>query len=211
MKFEEIVHKIKQHKAYPEGKYRLFGLLIPIVCIENRWHIVFEVRAHTLRSQPGEICLPGGGIENNELPEETAIRETCEELNIRPEDIEIIGATDYVVTPFNYALYPYMGILNNFDPSYDGFNKDEVAEVFTVPLDYFINHRPDKYYVSSRFEFLDDFPFHKIQNGKDYNWKVGKYPILFYEYKHHVIWGMTARIIQNVVEILEGKDHEWKE
>jgi hypothetical protein len=45
-----------------------------------------------------------------------------------------------------------------------------------------------------------------IQNGKNYKWKVGKLPELFYEYNGHIIWGMTARIVKNLVNILkEGK------
>lgn len=205
MNYQDIYNRIQQHTPYPEGKYRLFGILIPLVFIDHEWHILFEVRAHTLRSQPGEICLPGGAIEPGESPDETAIREACEELNANPENIDLIGAVDYLVTPFNYALYPYVGTLKNFDSNECTFNTAEVAEVFTVPLNYFLNHHPDVYYVSSRFEFLDDFPFHKIQNGKDYGWKVGKYPIHFYDYKGYIIWGMTARIIQNFIRILKDK------
>jgi len=204
MNYQDIHQKISSHRAFPEGNYKIFGVLIPIIRIEEELHIVFEIRSHNLRSQPGEICLPGGAVECNEDPCATAIRETSEELNISEDNIHLIGPLDYVITPFDYALYPFVGTLENFDPNYDGFNKDEVSEVFTVPVSFFLENKPEEYFVSSNFEFLDDFPFHKIQNGKNYKWKIGKYPILFYEYGNHIIWGMTARILNNFIDILNN-------
>ena len=47
-----------------------------LVEIEKEWHVVFEVRAHTMRQQPGEISFPGGRLEKGETPAEAAVRET---------------------------------------------------------------------------------------------------------------------------------------
>jgi 8-oxo-dGTP pyrophosphatase MutT (NUDIX family) len=77
-----------------------------------------------LNTQPGEICFPGGGIEKNETPMKSSIRETCEELNIDESNIRVIGSTDYIITPFNLILYPFVGILENIDFKNINFSHD---------------------------------------------------------------------------------------
>ena len=63
------------------------AVLIPLVEKEGEWSILFEVRQTGIR-QGGEICFPGGRIEEHETVEEAAVRETSEELLISPEKIE---------------------------------------------------------------------------------------------------------------------------
>ncbi|EGT3617783.1 coenzyme A pyrophosphatase, partial [Clostridium perfringens] len=46
-----------------------------------------------------------------------------------------------------------------------------------------------------------DFPFHNIIGGKDYNFREGKYKVIFYKYDKYVIWGMTARILENFLNL----------
>lgn len=204
MNFNDINQKISTHRPFPEGDFRIFGVLVPIIDYKDDLHIVFEIRSHNLRSQPGEICLPGGALEKNEELCQTAIRETSEELNIPEDNIKLMGALDYVITPFDYGIYPFVGTISNFDPNYDDFNKDEVKEVFTVPLTFFLENEPERHFVTSDFVLPESFPFDKIQNGKEYKWKTGKYPILFYEYGEHIIWGITARIINSFIGVLKG-------
>jgi hypothetical protein len=67
-----------------------------------------------------------------------------------------------------------------------------------------MKNEPHKYYVTTKLDVPEDFPYHKIQNGRVYNWRTGRYPIIFYEYKKYVIWGMTARIINNFINILKS-------
>ena len=207
MKLRMIYEKFKSRISNPEGIYKSYGILIPLVSIEDEIHLLFEVRSENLKTQPGEICFPGGRIENNESPMESAIRETCEELNIKESNIEIIGQTDYIVTPFNLLLYPFVGLINNIKFKDIDFNRDEVESIFTVPLNFFINRNPEAHHIRTTLETSDKFPFSKIQNGKVYNFRTGRYPIYFYEYNNYVIWGITARIVNNLVHIL-GEDNK---
>lgn len=202
MQLDNIYNKLKSRKPVPEGNYKSYGVLIPLIYVNDNIHLLFEVRSESLKTQPGEICFPGGKIEENESPLQSAIRETCEELNIKESDIEIIGQTDYIVTPFNLIIYPFVGFIKNIDIKNINFNLDEVGSIFTVPMDFFVNNSPEKYFVKNNLEMSQDFPFEKIQNGKVYNFRSGKYPISFYEYDKHIIWGITARIINNVMNIL---------
>ncbi|MBB6214091.1 8-oxo-dGTP pyrophosphatase MutT (NUDIX family) [Anaerosolibacter carboniphilus] len=203
MEFEKMKDTIHHRISKPEGTFQRFSILVPIVKVQGELHLLFEVRAAHLRNQPGEICFPGGKIEKNETPEEAALRETSEELNLGIEDLEMIGPLDYVVTPFNTILYPFLGTLLQTNVEEIHFNPSEVGSIFTVPLDFFFNTEPENHFIYINASVHDNFPFHMIQNGKNYKWKVGKYPELFYEYNGHIIWGMTARIVKNLVNILK--------
>ncbi|SHK45680.1 NUDIX hydrolase [Paramaledivibacter caminithermalis] len=202
MKLSDIYNRLKSRIPMPEGKYKSYAILIPLIYVNGNIHLLFEIRSKSLKTQPGEICFPGGKIEENESPLESAIRETCEELNIKESNIEIIGQTDYIVTPFNLILYPFVGSIKDIDSKNINFNRDEVESIFTVPLDFFIHNTPETYFVNSKLEIPDNFPFEKIENGKVYNFRTGKYPIYFYEYDDYIIWGMTARITNNLIYIL---------
>lgn len=65
-------------------KYSNYAVLLPIIEQHNEPHILFEVRAYELRRQPGEICFPGGRVDQSDATEkETAIRETIEEPELQ--------------------------------------------------------------------------------------------------------------------------------
>ncbi|MBX6378686.1 MAG: CoA pyrophosphatase, partial [Clostridia bacterium] len=85
-----------------ERQPRLFGLnelveaavLVPLVQDDGgRWHLLFEVRSPDLRSRPSEICFPGGHVEpTDHTPAEAAVRETCEELQLPADAVQVLGA-----------------------------------------------------------------------------------------------------------------------
>lgn len=190
----------------PEGIYKSYSVMAPIIQINDKPHLLFEIRSEALKTQPREICFPGGRIELGESPMSCAIRETSEELNISPSDIKIIGPLDFLVLPYNLLLYPFLGFLNCSDPEGLDFNKDEVAEIFTVPLEFFMENEPISHPIEIYIKTDEGFPYHMIQDGENYNWKSGKYPVYFYTYQKHIIWGITARIIKNLVDILKAYD-----
>ncbi len=195
-------------KIAPDTKapFQEFAVMIPLFEAEGEHHVIFEVRSETLNSQPGEICLPGGRMEPTESPENTALRETCEELGICPDKVSILGSLEPQYTPFRYALHPFVGLLDTFSfPEDVTMNPEEVSSVFSVPLKWFLANEPLAYTVTSRFEFPEDFPYHLIQNGRQYAWKTTEYPVLFYLYDNRIIWGMTARIMQDFCRQIHSK------
>ncbi|MDY4135926.1 MAG: coenzyme A pyrophosphatase, partial [Terrisporobacter sp.] len=46
------------------------------------------------------------------------------------------------------------------------------------------------------------FPYDKIPHKDEYKFAEGEYPVWFYEYKDYVIWGITARILENFLEFI---------
>lgn len=203
MNLEMLKIRLQNREPKPEGDYKLFSILVPIVKVKDELHLLFEIRSEKLKTQPKEICFPGGRIEKDETPMTCAIRETCEELNLTSEQIHILGPLDYLVLPYNFILYPFLGILENVDADNVDFNKDEVGSIFTVPVNFFMTTEPLKHSIDVQTYVDESFPFHMIQNGEEYHWKKGRYPVYFYAYQNHIIWGITARIIKNMVDLLK--------
>ncbi|MDF2840776.1 MAG: putative nudix hydrolase YeaB [Clostridia bacterium] len=197
MNFEILKQHTPRISDYKDSSE--FAVLVPIVKHKEQACIVFQVRSGRLNKQPNEICFPGGKIEPNESPLHAAIRETCEELLIEKSSIEILGEIDTLVTPFNTIIYPFAAYLNDYQNTY---SKDEVEEVFYVPIEFLMSHTPKCSYLDVIMQPHDDFPFEKVQYGRDYPWAKGKYPAYFYEYENKIIWGITARILKNFIELI---------
>ncbi len=196
-----IKHFTKRNIGYLDVT-NVFSVFIPVVEINDKLHLLFEVRSQHL-SQPGEICFPGGRIEALESPPDTAVRETIEELNVCQEQIELIAPLDRLVTPFNVLIYPYWGFINHFDLANLYFNTDEVSSIFTVPLDVLLEKEPIVHEVLVNFSPDESFPYHLISNGETYEWRTGNYPVYFYSYEDKVIWGITAKILKNFLDSLK--------
>lgn len=175
------------------------SVLVPIIESKNGLSLLYEIRSENLKKQPNEICFPGGKIEKGESKKNAAIRETTEELLISYEDIQFIGASDILVTPFNTIIYPFIGVLKD----YKGTFNNEVKNVFTVPLSFLMSYEPTCFYLDVHMEPENDFPYHLIQKGQKYKWGKGKYPVYFYIYEDKVIWGITARITYDFIKAIK--------
>lgn len=177
-----------------------FAVLLPLVEVNNEVHILFEVRSLTLRRQPGEICFPGGKIEQGEDPKTAAVRETAEELGLNVEDIKDVFPLDYMVSAFGTIIYPFAGTIA--DSEKISPNAAEVGEVFTVPLSFFKKNQPDRYKINFQVEPEDGFPFDLIIGGENYNWQTRTLDEHFYNYNGKIIWGLTAKVLNHFIELL---------
>src|SRR5690625_6941183 len=74
-------------------------------------------------------------------------------------------------------------------------NKHEVAEIFTIPVNFLLENKPKKYKVTLKAIPEEDFPYHLIVGGKDYDWSHRTIYQYFYTYVAYVIWCLTAKII----------------
>ncbi|PAB58652.1 NUDIX hydrolase [Anaeromicrobium sediminis] len=202
MDLKQIINTIKNRPSKIEGIHREFAVLIPLIQVDNELHVLFEVRSSNLKVQPNEICFPGGKVEKNESYKECALRETMEELNIPIDSMDLIGEVDTLVLPYNLTIYPFLGKINKNikDISY---SKDEVSNIFSVPLKFFLDNTPDTYNTHIKVYTDEKFPHDLVPGGKDYKWRMGTYPVYFYKYKDHIIWGITAKIIKNFVDIIK--------
>ena len=175
-----------------ESNQKHYAIAIPFVDEEQ---LLFQVRSDKLDRQPGDICFPGGAVEIGETPEEAVVRELSEELLLSKEQIDLHEETSLLVND-SAIIHCFPCNISDYSGS---FNQEEVAEVFLVPLSFFENTQAKVYTVDWKPVFPEDFPFDKIYGGKNYGWRPRKSRIRFYEYEGRVIWGMTARIIENFV------------
>lgn len=201
---EKIIEKIKAHDPAVLGSkdFSKFAILLPLLERDGEIHIVFEVRAHTLRRQPGEICFPGGRIDaGDETPKAAALRETREELGIFEEEISGVFPLDYMVSPFGMIIYAFAGFIHT-DASFEP-NAAEVDSLFSVPLSFFLETSPEIYHINFDIQPEESFPYDLIVGGQDYSWRARQMEEYFYLYEDKVIWGLTARILAHFIEILK--------
>ena len=175
------------------------AVLIPLVAGLDGWEVLLEVRAETLTVQPGEVCLPGGGIEADETPRAAAIRETCEELLVREEQIVLLGELGAQPGPGGRPLHVFVGELRGYDGS---FSPSEVERTFTVPLDWLLAHEPAHFEVTMEPRYPDDFPWELVPGGRHYPWRAQKSDVPFYLGTDPVIWGATARVLARFSHVL---------
>lgn len=201
----DIEHIFKDWKAVPHGNYRYYSVLVPLVIQKGEIFILFEVRSDTLKIQPGEVCFPGGRLEEGETPEECAIRETCEELNIDEKEVSIIGQLDYIQTYSNFTMYPFLGVISFETYQNMKVNQDEVKDTFLVPLSYLLENEPLLYTYEVFPHGIEHFPYDKINTKDGYQWRKGQTTIPIYEYPDWTIWGLTAMITHHMIEIIKYK------
>lgn len=192
------------------------AILVPLINIGNELHFLFQKRSSNIR-QAGEICFPGGKYdeEKDKNFEETAIRETIEEIGIAREKIKIIGKLDMVIASMGTIVQGFVGELKiNSIKEFD-INRDEVEKIFTVPVSYFEKNQPEKYKVAIKVSstIIDEegkeliiFPAKQLGLPEIYHstWGNSKNNIFVYRACDEVIWGITARFIYDIVNKLRS-------
>lgn len=199
---DNIYNIFKNRKPRIIGNFNKASVMLLLSENDSSPEVIFEVRSMKLSHQPGDICLPGGKIEKGESPKKAAIRETMEELNLKRHNIDFIGNMDYVVTPFNFMMFPFVSKLNG-DYSIIP-NRSEVDHIFKVPLEFFIDVKPKVYELPLVQKLDENFPYHLINNGKNYRFRKGKVLDYFYKYGNYVIWGFTALIMKRFSDIIKN-------
>ena len=178
------------------------AVLIPLVEVDDEWHVLFEVRSLTMRHQPGDISFPGGRIDPSDAtPMDAAIRETHEELGVDRSNIHILGQMSAFIPTSSFVVYPFVGIID--DHLTNQLSEHEVEEIFTVPLKWLVNHEPYKHIVPVQPQPPNDFPYDKIANGDQYKWRPRDMEEWFYEYEGYTIWGLTARVLKHFIDTIK--------
>ncbi|MCG6876855.1 MAG: CoA pyrophosphatase [Betaproteobacteria bacterium] len=168
------------HLVRRDGKIRPASVLVPVVKRASGLTVLLTRRTAHLHDHAGQISLPGGRAEEDESPEDTALRETAEEIGLDPRHVEVLGSlTDYV-TVTGYRVTPVVGLVSPpFELQPDAF---EVAEIFEVPLAVFLdpaNHQRNRVVVQGVERQYYAMP-----------------------YGPYYIWGATAGMLMNLYRFL---------
>ena len=151
--------------------------------------ILFTVRSSELKSHSGQISFPGGRSEEGEIIQETALRETCEEVGISKERISLLGDLTPLYVPVSKSMiYPVLG--HHAGELTTRMNTGEVEEIFSVPLAEFL--KPEN---------IDQKPW--VVLGREVEvpfWTVHSTPL----------WGATAMMVAEIVTLFEEFQKQMK-
>jgi len=165
-------------RRLPPSELRPASVLVPLYVDAGELWTVLTKRTDTLPSHRNQIAFPGGGRELKEDAWAAALREAEEEIGLEPRTVLKLGELDEVESPMGFRVIPCVGAVpqpHKLEP-----NEGEIAEVFNLPLTAFANPR----LVEER---------EVVINGMKRN-------LLIYHVGSRQIWGLTARILQNLLE-----------
>jgi 8-oxo-dGTP pyrophosphatase MutT (NUDIX family) len=164
------------------GKVTKAAVLIPLLLREEGLSVLLTQRTNQLRDHAGQISFPGGRMDpEDRTPDETALRESEEEIGLERNNVEIIGYLPQYLTVSGYSVTPVVGLVQpQAEYVLDEF---EVADVFEVPLD-----------------FLIDPSNHQVRL-----WQSEQGGRRFYSmpYGNRFIWGATAGMLRNLYHLLK--------
>lgn len=214
-------HKLKKFlKNLPDKpgilgrvKYHETAVLIPLLWENGEIYIILEKRASHIR-QGDEISFPGGHFSRTEdkNTQDTAIRETSEELCISPQTIEVLGQLDSLVAPIGSIIDVFIGELQLDEQTPIVPNLSEVQSILKIPLSYFLENDPETYKVkldikpyhyNENGELITTFPAQKLNVPSRYHkpWGGKLQNIYVYKFKDEIIWGITAEILYEMIKI----------
>ncbi|MBW2117277.1 MAG: CoA pyrophosphatase [Deltaproteobacteria bacterium] len=168
------------------SSYLHAAVLIPLLDDGGVPEVLFTKRTDKVEHHKGQISFPGGAVDDGDGSfEDTALREAHEEIGLRQEDVEILGRIDDTLTLVSsFVVHPVVGFVPN---SYDFvINRVEVKRIIKVPLYVFHPENPQYQRGSVEYEGMT-------------------YRAIAYEYNDDVIWGATARMMENFMNILGHK------
>jgi len=161
------------------------AVLLPIYYKQGQYYILFTKRTERVKEHKGQISFPGGAFqEGDETLINTALRECAEEIGLMAEGVEVVGELDDTVTETSsYIISPFVGlILWPYQFKVDGWETEEIIE---VPISALMEKDCLRQETEQETE---------IVGGQ----AVASY---FYHYQGRVIWGATARILHQFLDI----------
>ena len=177
---DKITNKIRVYSGRPPvEELRKAAVLIAITDSDDP-ELIYTLRSNKVGSHGGEVSFPGGMYEvEDENLETTALRESKEETGLDISKVDILGPIDTVVSRFNISVTPYVGIVpNNIELNN---NSDEIEACFRVPLSFLLQdkrHRNDEINRNGDIFFMPA-----------------------YEYDSYIIWGLTAMMTVDFLNI----------
>ena len=178
---EEMMVRPKQKFLKKKDPFSA-AVLILLYPLGNNWYFYLTKRTKTVEHHKGQISLPGGMLEKGESSQKAAIRETYEELGIKPQGIKIIGAlTPFYIPVSGFNVFPFVGWIAQC-PKLEVQSK-EVSKVFAPSVSTLMNPKNKKIKRSTMLGQKVEIPFFDLRN--------------------EMVWGATSMILSEFKSILE--------
>jgi 8-oxo-dGTP pyrophosphatase MutT (NUDIX family) len=157
------------------------GVLILLYPLDGQLCFPLTRRPESVEYHKGQISLPGGSQENGESLYQTALREAQEEVGVAADSVELVGQLSQLyVPPSNFCIRPFVGYVAQ-RPNFE-IEAVEVAELIEAPL-------------GALFDPA-------IARVEDWEIRGGVWPIPFYQFGPHKVWGATAMILSEFAAML---------
>ncbi|MEE8350855.1 MAG: CoA pyrophosphatase [Rhodospirillales bacterium] len=165
----------------PENNLTPAAVLVPLVTRPGGLTTLLTQRTEHLLHHAGQISFPGGHVDpGDDTPEDTALRETEEEVGLSRAHIKTIGRLNQYVTRTGFSITPVVAMVTPpFDVTPDA---SEVDEVFEVPLDFLLD------------------PANHQRHNREFKGQIRQFYAMPYE--DYYIWGATAGMLVNLYEVL---------
>ena len=155
------------------------AVLMPLLQTAQGLELVFTRRSRQLRHHPGQVSFPGGRMDATDTSLwHTALRESWEEIGLKPELCQPLAQLQAQYTISGFALTPFIGLIAG-QPQFT-LNPAEVDELFQVPLDYLLDLRHHHL-----------FQLHR--QGRSHE-------VVFIRWQGLWIWGITATVIHQFAQ-----------
>lgn len=185
LKMAPLERVLSFEEAYPSEKNpRKAAVMMLFYPKNNQTHLVLIVRNSYLGVHSSQIAFPGGKVELEDLSlQETALRETHEEIGVAPENIQVIKAfSEIYIPPSNFLVAPFMGIAHTELQFIQQF--DEVAGIIEVSL----------------VDFLDETNIVMKRMDTSYATDI---EVPTFMINGHYVWGATAMMMSELKEVLK--------
>ncbi|HRF48521.1 MAG TPA: CoA pyrophosphatase [Anaerolineales bacterium] len=172
-----------EHLPAPaEDEHRPAAVLIPLYEEHDEWHLLLTQRTDTVSTHKGQVAFPGGRADPEDADAvATALREAHEEIGLPPNRVEVLGRLDDLITVTRYRVTPIVARIPwpvRLTPS-----PYELSAVFGVPV-----------------RWLAD-PANRVVEHREPPVPGPRLEVIHWPYAGFDIWGASARMILNLLEI----------
>lgn len=180
----ERIYKVLQSRTprtVSDARYTQAAVLVPIQERDDGDHLILTQRAEQLNHHSGQVAFPGGRVDPMDRGDlQAALRETHEEIGIDPRHVRVLGQLDQVTAAYSFLVTPFVGLIPSPYPF--RLNHAETAAVFSVPVSSLL--QPGCFFMEGYFDA-----------GR-------RHPIYHFYYQGWDIWGATARIVKQFLELV---------
>ena len=165
-----------------ETRFSPAAVLLPLIRLDEQWHLVYTLRSIHLHDHSGQVSFPGGSWEPGDTSLiRTALRESWEEIGLNSASVQVMGCMAKMSMVTRFLVTPVVGIVDW--PTELTVNPDEVDRVFSIPLDWLADPANQEFRVHTHGGKDFDVPYFKSYDGE-------------------TVWGATASLTLQFLSLL---------